>query len=194
MKIILASQSPNRKKLLSKAGFIFEIFEPNIEEKQFIIKGQAKSSCINVAKQKALKAQTVYKNDILIACDQMAYLNNELFGKAHSVEKAIQCLTKLQGQTHSLLTGLYMLWGEKSYSYLCESKMTMRKLSKKQITNYILKERPLKSAGSYHIESQGIQLFEKIETEDFNAIEGLPLIQVINQLSKWGWPLLDKPL
>ena len=191
MKLILASQSPNRQKLLKKAGFTFEVFEPNIEEKQFIVTEKPKISCINVAKQKALKAQTVYKTDIVIACDQMAYLNGELFGKAHSVEKAIQCLTKLQGQSHSLLTGLYMLWEGKAYSYLCESKMTMRKLTEKQITNYILKEQPLKCAGCYHIESQGIQLFEKIETEDFNAIEGLPLIRVINQLSKWGWPLLD---
>lgn len=191
MKLILASQSPNRQKLLRKAGFAFEIFEPNIEEKQFITNEKPKNSCINVAKQKALKAQAVYKQEIIIACDQMACLNGELFGKAHSVEKAVQCLTKLQGQSHSLLTGLYMLWEEKSYAYLCESKMTMRKLTKQQITNYVQNEKPLKCAGCYHIESQGIQLFEKVETEDFNAIEGLPLIQVINQLSKWGWPLLD---
>ena len=190
MKIILASQSPNRKRLLKKAGFVFEVFEPNIEEKQYIVSQKPKISCLNIAKQKALKAQAVYKKEIIIACDQMVYWNGEIFGKAHSVEKARECLNKLQGQTHTLFTGLFMFWEEKEYSYLCESKMTMRKLSDTQIQNYISNEKPLKCAGSYHIESEGIQLFEKIETEDFNAIEGLPLIQVINQLSRWGWPLL----
>ena len=146
---------------------------------------------MNVAEQKALKAQSFYKKEIIIACDQIAYLNGEIFGKAYSIDKAVSCLKKLQGQTHSLFTGLFMLWGERRYSCLSESKMTMRKLTEKQIANYVLKVKPLKCAGSYHIESQGIQLFERIETEDFNAIEGLPLIRVINQLVRWGWPLLD---
>ena len=146
---------------------------------------------MNIAKQKALKAQSIYKTDLIIACDQMAYCEGKLFGKAHTEQKAIQILIELQGQTHTLLTGLYMLWENKKYSCLCKSKLTMRKLNAKQIKNYVLKEKPLKCAGSYHIESQGIKLFEKIETEDFHSIEGLPLIQVINQLERWGYPLFD---
>ena len=63
----------------------------------------------------------------------------------------------------------------------------MRSLTVKQIKNYILKEQPLNSAGSYHIESYGITLFKKITTEDFNSIQGLPLIQVVNQLIKWNY-------
>ena len=189
MKIILASQSPNRQKILTKAGFPFELFSPNIQEEKFINPNWPESSCLNIAKQKALKAQSIYKTDLIIACDQMAYCEGKLFGKAHTEQKAIQTLIELQGRTHTLLTGLYMLWENKKHFYLCKSKLTMRKLSIKQIKNYILKEKPLKCAGSYQIESQGIKLFEKIETEDFHSIEGLPLIQVINQLEKWGWPL-----
>ena len=189
MKIILASQSPNRQKILTKAGFLFEPFNPNIQEEKFINSNRPEYSCLNIAKQKALKAQSIYKTDLIIACDQMAYCEGNLFGKAHTVQKAIQTLIELQGRTHTLLTGLYMLWENKKHSYLCKSKLTMRKLNAKQIKNYVLKEKPLKCAGSYQIESQGIKLFEKVETEDFHSIEGLPLIQVINQLEKWGWPL-----
>ena len=191
MKIVLASQSPSRKKLLAKTGLVFEVFSPNIQEKKFINSKKPEDSCRHIAKQKALKAQSIYTEEIIIACDQMAYLDGEIFGKAHTIEKAIQNLTKLQGKTHSLLSGLCMLWGNKEYSCLCKSKMTMRKLNAKQIKNYVLKEKPLKCAGSYHIESQGINLFKKIETEDFNSIEGLPLIQTLNQLVKWGCPLFD---
>lgn len=191
MKIILASQSPNRQKILTKAGFPFELFPPNIQEEKFINPNQPEYSCLNIAKQKALKAQSIYKTDLIIACDQMAYCEGKLFGKAHTEQKAIQTLIELQGRTHTLLTGLYMLWENKKYSYLCKSKLTMRKLNARQIKNYVLKEKPLKCAGSYQIESQGIKLFEKVETEDFHSIEGLPLIQVINQLERWGLPLFD---
>ena len=189
MKIVLASQSPNRKKLLSKAGLTFKIFSPNIQEEIFIDTKQPEYSCLNVAKQKALKAQKVHKTEIIIACDQMAYSEGKIFGKAHTEQKAIQTLIELQGRPHTLFTGLCMLWENKEHSYLCKSRMTMRALSPKQIKNYVLKEKPLKCAGSYQVEALGIKLFEKIETEDFNSIEGLPLIQVISQLEKWGWPL-----
>ena len=82
-----------------------------------------------------------------------------------------------------------MLWEEKTFSHKSTSLLSMRSLTARQIKNYVLKEQPLKAAGCYHIESKGITLFEKIKTEDFNSIEGLPLIQVINQLLEWDYPL-----
>jgi len=189
MKVILASQSPSRKKLLSKAGLIFEVFAPHIQEEKFINPADPKNSCLTLAKKKALKAQNKFKKDIIIACDQMAHCEGKLFGKAGTTKKAIENLIQLNGKTHQLVTGLCMLWEHQIYSYSCESQIKMRTLSLKQIKNYVLNEQPLQSAGSYHIEAQGICLFEKIKTEDFNAIEGLPLIRVITQLIKWNYPL-----
>ena len=189
MKIILASQSPSRARLLSKTGLAFKVFSPHIDEKRFLNPKKPGDSCLFIAKQKALKAQALYKREIIIACDQMAYLEGRFFGKAHTIKKAIENLTKLSGKTHTLFSGLCLLWEDKKLLYLCQSHLSMRALSQQEIKSYVLKEKPLKSAGSYHIESQGIKLFEKIQTEDFNAIEGLPLIQVINQLAKWNSPL-----
>lgn len=186
---MLASQSPNRKRLLSKAGIDFDVFAPNIQEEQFMDSKQPEISCHEIAEQKALKAQILHKTKIIIACDQIAYCEGKIFGKAKTEKKAIETLIHLQGKSHELLTALCMLWEDKKYSYLCKSQMSMRNLSLREIKNYVLREKPLNSAGSYHIESEGIQLFTKIKTEDFNAIEGLPLIRVINQLLKWGLPL-----
>lgn len=192
MEIILASQSPNRKRLLSKTGLAFKVFSPNIQEDHLMDSKYPEQSCLNIARQKALKAQSLYKESLIIACDQMAYCEGKLFGKALTEKKAIEVLIKLQGKSHQLMTGLYLLWEDKRFYYLCKSKMKMRSLSPRQIKNYVSKEQPLQSAGCYHIESQGIKLFEKIETEDFNAIEGLPLITLLNQLSEWGYPLFEK--
>lgn len=189
MKIILASSSPNRKRILAKAGLAFEAFSPNIDEESLINPKKPEESCLQIAREKALKARIFYKKELIIACDQMACLKGRIFGKAQTEQKAIEALIQLKGKSHSLLTGLFMLWEGRVFSYLCKSRMSMRPLSLRQIRDYVEEEKPLLSAGSYHIESQGIKLFEKIETEDFNAIEGLPLIQVINRLGKWGYPL-----
>ena len=189
MQIILASESPSRKRLLSQAGLQFKVFPPNIQEERFLNPKKPEDSCLYIAKQKALKAQSHYPEAIIIACDQMVYFEEHLFGKAYTIKKAIDTLVQLQGQTHCLFSALCMLWKEKNFYHICPSYLSMRPLNPKQIKNYVLRERPLNSAGSYHIESQGISLFQKIKTEDFNAIEGLPLIQIFNQLIKWGYPV-----
>lgn len=191
MKIILASQSPSRKRLLEKIGLDFEVFPPNISEEKFINPKEPTNSCLHIAEQKALKAHSHYSEDIIIACDQMVYCKGEMFGKAYTKQKAIQTLSHLQGKSHELISGLCMLFKDKKHTYSCKSKMTMRNLTQEQIKSYILKEQPLKSAGSYHIEGEGLKLFTKIETEDFNAVEGLPLIYIVHQLEKWSYPLFE---
>ena len=194
MNIILASQSPNRKKLLLKAGIKFEVFNSDIEEDKYLNPKSPAQTCQHLARLKALKAQEQYLESVIIACDQMAYLNGKLFGKSLTEKQAIDNLIQLQGKTHKLFTSVVMLWRKKSFSYTSKSLLTMRTLSVSQIKQYILKDQPLKAAGTYHVESLGISLFKKIKTEDFNSIEGLPLIQVINQLIRWGYPLLkEKP-
>lgn len=193
MEIILASQSPSRKKLLTRAGIPHRVFIPSLEEECFLKETKLPSQeiCLNLAKMKAQKAAKECSHDtIVIACDQLAFLKGEPFGKAHTKEKAVENLTKLQGQTHKLIHGLYMNFGEKAFSHISINKMSMRPLTQEQIKKYVSLEKPLKSAGSYLVEGVGIGLFEKIESSDFFSIMGLPLTVVISQLIHWGfsWP------
>jgi septum formation protein len=67
-----------------------------------------------------------------------------------------------------------------------ETRLTMRSLTPEEALRYVERDQPLDCAGSYKIESLGISLFEKIETEDFTAIMGLPLIQVSQSLRELG--------
>ena len=192
MKIILASQSPSRKKLLSKLALKFEVSAPNIDEEKWLNFKSPVDSCYAIARQKALKIKEKYPQDIIIACDQMACLDEQIFGKAHTEKKAIETLAKLQGKTHILLSVLCMQWEKQEFSHISKSYLSMRPLTIKQIKNYVMKEQPLKSAGSYHVESLGLALFEKIKTDDFYSIQGLPLIQVANQLLKWNYPIFSE--
>jgi len=192
MNIILASQSPSRKRLLLKAGLSFQVVNSQIEEESFLDPRRPSGTCRLLARLKALEVQKLYPESLIIGSDQLAYSKGQLFGKALTEKQAIDNLIQLQGKTHKLYTAVCMLWGSKKFSYVSKSVLTMRRLSVSQIRQYILKDQPLKAAGTYHLESLGIGLFEKIKTEDFNSIEGLPLIQTMNQLIKWGYPFLEE--
>ena len=194
MEVLLASQSLSRKKLLKQAGISHKTFAPLIKEAAFLKQTTLppKEICLNLARMKGEKAERYFPDKAIIACDQLAFLKKKHFGKAHTKKKAIENLMKLQGQTHELIHGLYMSYGKETFSHVCISKMTMRPLNLSQIQNYVLKDQPLKSAGSYLIDGLGLGLFEKIETKDFSAIIGLPVTVVVNQLIVWGYPWLKK--
>ena len=193
MKILLASQSLSRKKLLSQAGLQFEIFAPCLDEEAFLQKSRLspKKICLALARLKGEKAQSRYPNHAVIAADQLAFLGRSAFGKARTEKKAINTLSALQGKTHHLIHGLYMRKGKEVFSHATVNKMTMRPLSRSQIENYVQKDRPLKSAGAYLLERAGIGLFENIKTDDFSSIIGLPLTVVLTRLIQWGlkWPV-----
>ena len=88
MDIILASQSPSRKKLLQQTGVSFKVFPAHINEKKFLNPKKPSHSCSQLAKLKALKAKKEYPESMIIGCDQMAYLKGKLFGKALTEKKS----------------------------------------------------------------------------------------------------------
>ena len=175
-----------------QAGVPHETFAPDIAEDAFLKKTKLppREICLTLARMKAEKARKTVKPEsdvVVIACDQLAFLKEKAFGKAQTKFKAVQALKELQGKTHLLIHGLYMSFGEKTFSHVSVNKMSMRPLSARQIEDYAERDRPLQSAGSYLVESAGIKLFEKIEAEDFYSIIGLPLTVVFNQLISWGF-------
>lgn len=195
MKIVLASQSPGRRLLLKRTGIPFEIEIPSLDEESCFkeIKNPTKSICLHIAKKKAEKIFLKRPEAVLIAADQMAFFKGRFYGKALCSEKAIETLSLFQGKTHQLINGLYMKYGDKSFSHITVNKMTLRSLSLNQIKAYVQRDRPLHSAGCYYIDQRGLGLFEKIESEDFSSIIGLPIMTVVNQLIRWGYPYFQTP-
>ena len=194
MKIILASQSPGRKLLLKRTGIPFEVFVPAINEEACFkeIKTPTVSICLHIAQKKAERVFAERPEAVIIAADQMAFFDGQFYGKALNPEKAIQTLSLFQGKTHKLINGLYMKYKDKTFSRITINKMSLRSLSLDQIKAYVQRDQPLHSAGCYYIDQTGLTLFEKIESEDFSSIIGLPIMTVVNQLIKWGYPYLQK--
>ena len=186
-KMILASGSSSRKKQLENLGFIFTVQIPGIDEDMYKSqKADPREICQMIAKAKAEKIAKKFPEALVLAGDQMAVLDTEIFNKTPEVEQAVQALVKLQGKTHQLLTGLHICYRQKSFHHLEINVMHMRPLTEQQIRKHVAIAKPLNCAGSYALERCGISLFEKIQTNDQSAVIGFPLITLINQLVKWN--------
>lgn len=187
MKIILGSSSPSRKKLLKNTGLKFIIKKPNIDEaaEKKVFKGNKKDLVMYLAEKKALSINTG-PNNIVIGADQVLLHNNKTYDKPKSPNEAKKHLKQLSNKTHKLISGTVISRKNKIiWRHNNVAKMTMNKLTNKEIENYLIKsgKNILKCVGAYNIEGYGSTLFKKIDG-DFFSIVGLPLIQLINEIRK----------
>ena len=190
-RIILASSSEYRKKLLQSLISSFECISPDIDESL-----QMNESAQEYVSRLALeKAQTVANSieanspTLIIGSDQCAVLNNEIITKPHTHEAAVKQLKASSGNTVVFYTGVCIVnFKSKSHQTICETfQVTFRKLTDRQINSYLKKDKPYDCAGSFKAEGLGITLFEKMQGDDPSALIGLPLIKLTSMLQTEGY-------
>ncbi|VAW91902.1 Maf-like protein YceF [hydrothermal vent metagenome] len=189
--IILASTSPFRKEILNKLQIPFTTCAPNIDE-------QAKKNesphelvqRLSIEKAQACAKQS--DNTLIIGSDQVAVIDNEIVGKPHNHENAIKQLRNASGKEVTFLTGLCLFNSntEKYQADVIPFTVVFRKLTTKQIENYLNKEQPYNSAGSFKSEGLGICLFEKLIGDDPNTLIGLPLIRLTKMFEQENFLIL----
>ena len=190
MKFILASASPYRREQIQKIGINFDYLKPEIDEDSLKHKLNAENkSPVQVAEAlsyaKGLSiAEKLPKTDnwLVLSGDQVVSFENKCLGKAHSLEGCMQQLTELQGKTHELITSVSLFSNRGVENYTQTAKLSMHSLSPNEIHNYILKDEPYDCCGSYKIEKSGMALFKSIKTDDFSAIQGLPMLWLTQKL------------
>lgn len=188
--LILASTSKYRSSLLSQLGWPFDSISPGVDEDQFKQDMVTPRQLAQILAK--MKAQAVYSkrpDACVIGSDQVCVLGNEILGKPHTKENAIDQLLKMQGKSHELISAVCLISPVSEIQFINKTTLYMRELTKSEISKYIEADMPLDCAGSYKLESQGIKLFEKIEMDDHTSIIGLPLIQLTQQLLNMGYPL-----
>ena len=182
--ILLASSSPYRQQLLKQLQLPFEIYSPDIDETA-LADEKAEDLVIRLAEQKARAVVKHFPKHLIIASDQVAVINQEILGKPHHFTNACRQLEMASGNTVLFYTSLCLLNAETENIQLDVelTKVKFRKLSQEQIHRYLHKDEPYNCAGSFKTESLGITLFESIQSNDPNALIGLPLIKLITFLS-----------
>ncbi len=192
-KILLASTSLTRKKILINTGIKFTYKTPLINEEKEKEKlnniSKPEKICQNLAKQKSIKTSLKYPTYLVLGVDTCLIYKKKFLSKPKTKKMATQLLNKLKGKEHKIYSSLYISKkGKKIWSCNDEAKLKIRKLTKKEITRYIhkLRLKKIQQSGLYQIENSGITLFEKIEGSYFTIL-GLPLIPLLKFLNKKGF-------
>jgi septum formation protein len=189
-KIILASSSPRRKKLLkmllSNLGLTFKTVAAGIEENHRNTGNDFGSLVKKISKQKAKEVSRNYRG-LIIAADTVVVLNGQVIGKPASPKDAVEILKKLSGKTHSVYTGITFLDNvhSKMNSTFEQTFVTFRKLKSREITSYVNSGSPMDKAGAYGIQDDfGCTFIKKIEGDYFNVV-GLPIMKTYLGLKRF---------
>lgn len=188
--LILASASKSRKELLEKLGVPFCVVASEYEE-YMDPKMPAEKLAAHLSYEKARAVAALHPRAIIIAADTFILFQNEFLGKPHTRKKAVQMLTRLQGKQHSIITGFTVLDASsgKRISKTVEAKVTMKKLTQKEIARYVASNEPFDKAGAYAIQGLGSVLVRKVEGDFYGAV-GLPLGEVADALHAFGIKVL----
>lgn len=187
--LILASTSSYRRALLERIGVPFRCVAPGVDE-DISKRGVADPVALaeRLASEKAQAVAANFPEAVVIGSDQLVAIDDAVLGKPGTSAAAVEQLERLQGRTHELVTAVCVLRlaGGGRQTHTDRTRLTMRRLSPEELARYVALERPTDCAGSYKIESAGVALFERVETDDFTAITGLPLIAVVRMLGEFG--------
>ena len=189
-KIILASKSGVRKKILNENGISCEVVPANIDEdqvKESLRKEKASPTIIskNLAELKANKVSEKKPDELVLGADSVIDLNGKLVSKPTKREEAFDILQKLNGQKHQLISSVCISKnGSMIWNFTDVSALTMKQLNSDEIKSYLekIRDKELYDYGVYQIEADGRSLFSKIEGDE-NTIMGLPVKQIKEYLS-----------
>ena len=185
-KIILASNSSIRQKILEDSGISFEVVPSEVEEeelKQSLSGNNFREYCLALAKAKALDVSKKKKNAYVIGSDQICSYGEEIFSKPLTKENCFKTLSKLSGNTHYQNCGISICKnGKEIWSHYAQAALTMKSLSDTEIRDYIDKDEPFMACGAYRFESLGKDLFLTTKGDE-TTIQGLTLNPIINFLT-----------
>ena len=191
-KIILASKSKVRKKILDKNNIVCIVEPSNVDEdtiKTSLLEERASPETIskNLAELKANKISMKNPNELVLGADSVIDLEGELISKPKNRDIALKILKKLNGKFHYLISSVciskngVMIW-----NYTDKAKLTMKSFNEKQLQGYLSKisDEALYAYNVYQIEGEGRSLFSKIEG-DQNTIMGLPINKIKDYLKNY---------
>ena len=188
-KIILASNSKVRKKILDENEIECKVFPSNIDEesvKKSLLRENASPEMIskNLAELKANKISLKLNDQIVLGADSVIDINKELISKPNDREEALKILKKLNGKTHYLISSVCISKnGSMIWNYTDKAALTMKDLSDKELREYLSKitDEALYAYNVYQIEGEGRSLFSKIHGDE-DTIMGLPVKKIKDYL------------
>ena len=191
-KIILASKSGIRKKILEKNNIECIVEPSNIDEdnvKEALLKEKATPEIVskNLAELKANKISQKRNEDLVLGADSVIDLKGRIISKPSNREEALKILNSLNGETHHLISSVCISKnGSMIWNYTDKATLTMKQMTKNELVVYLgkISDETLYSYNVYQIEGEGRSLFSKIEG-DQDTIMGLPIKKIKEYLNNY---------
>ena len=185
LRIVLASNSPRRRELLSGLGLEYEVHTLSGIDESYP-EGLSMEEIPQYISRKKAAAYTLGADELLITADTIVWLDGEVLGKPADEAEARQILHKLSGKTHQVVTGVTLTTSFLHHSFSSVSQVTFAKLSDDEIDYYVTHYRPLDKAGAYGIQEWiGYIGVTSIEGSYFNVM-GLPVQRLYTEMKKLG--------
>ena len=189
-KIILASKSGVRKKILEKNNIQCKIEPSNVDEdsvKESLLKERASPTIIskNLAELKANKISQKFIEAMVLGADSVINLEGEIISKPSNRVEALEILKKMNGKTHQLISSVCISkGGSMIWNYTDKASLTMKDMTFLELKNYLKKisDEDLYAYNVYQIEGEGRNLFSKIEGDE-DTIMGLPVKKIKEYLN-----------
>ena len=182
VRVVLASQSPRRRELLTLIGIPHEVRPANIDERYFA--GEVpREHAERLARGKA--AAISVPGAVTIGSDTIVVVDGDVLGKPRDEEEAARMLRRLSGRSHVVITAVAASWNGRLVSDAEEVGVTFRELSEPDIAAYIATREPMDKAGAYGIQGYGATIVERVDG-DYFAVMGLPLNRLARLLESVG--------
>ncbi len=188
MNVILASQSPRRRELLGLFRIPFTVRAADIDETMDPAL-PAEQEVARVSRAKAM-ATPAKAEDVVIAADTIVVCNGKTLGKPKSKEQALEMLTMLSGRDHQVMTGLTVRKGDTCRTVTEITHLHFRKLSQREILDYVATGEPMDKAGAYGIQGGAALFVERLDGDYYNVM-GLPVCRLWQVLADTAPEVLE---
>ncbi|MEP7351965.1 MAG: Maf family protein [Acidobacteriota bacterium] len=180
MNLVLASQSPRRRELLTNAGFPFTVRVRPVEEVRQ--SGEDPIAYVQrLAKSKAEAAWEDSANEVVLGADTVVVLGQEVLEKPLDVSDARRMLTQLSGHEHTVITGICLRDIQGVEVAFESTRVHFLELNAADIDAYVATGEPMDKAGAYAIQGLASRFIDRIEGCYFNVV-GLPVSRVARML------------
>jgi septum formation protein len=186
-KLLLASTSPARKRLLTDAGIVFETRSPGVDEDALVDQQKPATIQVMTLLLARAKAEAVSFDGLILGCDSALLFDGEMLGKPHHPEVAIARWQKMRGKTGVLASGHWLIDGETGVATgkVTQTSVSFANLSDEQIHKYVATGEPLQVAGAFTIDGIGGAFVERIEG-DYHTVVGLSLVALRELVTELG--------
>ena len=183
-RVILASQSPRRRDLLTLIGVTHEVRPADVDESVRENESPV-PHCERLARTKAETLAAEHPDAVIIGSDTIVVIDGDILGKPVDAAHAIAMLTRLSGRTHTVFTAVAVHYAGRTRSGVESVSVTFRTLDADRIAAYVATGEPMDKAGAYGIQGYGATNVERIDG-DYFAVMGLPLGRMVGLLAEHG--------